>query len=470
MRKDWFVLRPLRALRLDDGRIHSAIAVLGELTEGINPAGPAPSADRVAALRKQLRAGFKAGRSFDSSTDVPRRSNLLLWVYLEDLASDETKRRIYPFTEEVAISILGSSSGHLRPDLRRLATLLYFSHFGEDRIPGLNWLANRLRDAWQHADPQKLDDAGLTWHSRASLLFYEDAPRKVARRWQNNVTVSQLAQHFSIPEASLFHRQLYEEVILKRVEDLPASATDTDLNQLVVAEKERIVRGGRTLGSLAVEILINRSINEFRSVVPKNWARILVHYACDPRTPSKEARHRWWGWAITYKRDMAIRALSWMSLEEFIKLLEDSLTKESERRQFPKRRDLLIKLFDKGLVIEARLVLPSRMRTQLHRNTIEAIQPSWHSGDENTSIVCLRCTDDVFLIEGTHSFSLRGFIGPDSFPVRRYWDTEPRFYHHTDFRVQESRCTVYQRHQGDYWVENFLNQLRRRHVEWNTGA
>lgn len=467
MNPDWFVLRPLRAPRLDHRHLNNAVEALAELTEGINPAGPAPSADRVEALRKRLRRGYAAGHSFDVSTDVPRRANLLLWLYLEDLASDSTRQRIPPISEAVAASILGPAGKLIRADLRRLATQLYFTHFDPVRIPCLSWLASRLSHAWHDADPERLDAAGLAWSTNAVSIFGQDAPDSVANHWHKGMTVTQLAQAWHIPEDGLFHRRLFESVILKRLRELPMSESDADLNELVIAEKAKIVWSGRELGAAAVEILINRSIAENNSLVPKDWAQLLVAYACDPRIPSQAERHRWWGWATSVQRDVAIRALSWMSLEEFIRLLEKSLVGTPQGYQFHDRRNLLEKLFKKGIVIEARLVIPQHMRGAVDKKTLETIQPSWLGGNQNTSFVCLRCIDNVFLIEGTHSFSLRGFVGADAFPIRRYWDSSPRVYGDTDFRVHETRCPIYQRHMGYRWVESFLDKLRQRRIEWN---
>jgi hypothetical protein len=71
------------------------------------------------------------------------------------------------------------------------------------------------------------------------------------------------------------------------------------------------------------------------------------------------------------------------------------------------------------------------------------------------------------LIEGTHSFSLRGFIGLDAFPIKGYWDAPARQYTVPQFRVSESFCQIYQKHQGTYWAWEFIQQLRRRRIEWD---
>jgi type 1 glutamine amidotransferase len=155
-----------------------------------------------------------------------------------------------------------------------------------------------------------------------------------------------------------------------------------------------------------------------------------------------------------------------MSLEEFIRLLEESLDGTPQGYQFPERRKFLEQLFRSGMVIDARLVIPNQMRSKIEKTTLQAIQPSWIVENQNTSFVCLRCIDDVFIIEGTHNFALRGFVGAHSFPIRGYWDAGPRAYRGVDFRVARISCPIWEPHQGA-WVEKFLNKLRYRHIEWD---
>jgi hypothetical protein len=231
-------------------------------------------------------------------------------------------------------------------------------------------------------------------------------------------------------------------------------------------EKDRVLASGLRLGAAAVQILVNRSQQENHSLVPNCWSDQLVTFACDPRIPNNDLQSRWWGWATSSEKDVAIRALSKISLEEFIRLLEKSLVGTPQGHQFPARRNLLQKLFEKGLVIDARLVISSRIYQGLNAKTREVLGPSWLGGSQDTSFVCLRCTDDVYLIEGTHSFSLRGFIGADSFPIKGYWNSAPHQYLDSQFRVHEGKCQLYQRHQGRYWAWEFIQQLRRRHIEW----
>jgi hypothetical protein len=251
--------------------------------------------------------------------------------------------------------------------------------------------------------PERLDAISKVWAENAQILFAPDALEKVAETWTPGTSVQNLADHFEIHEDSLFRENLFEELILSRLRKVPLNESDSELNELVIAEKERVLASGLRLGAASVRVLINRSQQENHSVVPDCWADQLVTFACDPRIPNSDMRSRWWGWATSYEKDLAIRALSKISLEEFIRLLEQSLEGTAQGRQFVARRRFLMKLFDMGLVIEARLVIPRNLYLSLNAKTREVLAPSWLSGSQDTSFVCLRCSDNVYLIEGTHS-------------------------------------------------------------------
>lgn len=468
MNPDIFNLRPIRSPRLESTMLQHAASRIGKLTEGWEGGGTTPSAGLVDEFRQRLRAGLLNGQSLEECTIGRRREWLLLSLYLNDLAGEESRAWLPSLDKNVAVSILGEDPRVLKRHLRRLATQLYFTHFGLKCLPCLEWLAETLRLAWRAADPERLDAAGLAWSAHADKLFCKMAPDEVAVYWQEGMTVSQLAKNFHIPEGNRvrFRDRLIEAVVLKRIREIELNSSDPSLNQIVVAEKDRILRTGMSLGAAAVQILVKRSQDENSSIVPENWSEQLVTFACDPRIPNSEMQARWWGWATSSEKDVAIRALSKLSLQAFIKLLEQSLRGTNAEHQFPARSKMLLDLFKIGKVIDARLIVHRDLNHRLDARTKNVLRPCWvGGGPQHTSFICLRCTDDVFLIEGTHSFALRGFVGPKSFPVNGFWNSAPKGYHDSEFRVTEAACPIYQRHQGD-WVWYFVNQLRQRQIEW----
>jgi hypothetical protein len=201
--------------------------------------------------------------------------------------------------------------------------------------------------------------------------------------------------------------------------------------------------------------------------VPNAWKQQIVTYACDPRIPSQTEQVRWWGWATTKQRNIALRALTELTLRKFIALLRVSLEGTAAEGQFEKRADMLIHIFELGKVIDARLLVHENVFHTLPSQTRQVLKPFKTSGgQQHTSFICLKCSNDLYLIEGTHSFALRGFVGENRFPIPTLWQSAPgAHFHDSRCRVPEHTCDIFQRHTGD-WVWNFNYKLRQRRIEW----
>lgn len=467
MNPDLFNLRPIRTPRLDGAMLQRAVSRIGKMTEGWEGDGTASFTGLLEDFRIRMREGLQEGKSFEECTNGRRREWLLLSLYLNDLGAEESREWLPPLDKDVVDSVLGQNPGKLKRHIRRLATQLYFTHYGRERLPCLESMCGMLESAWRSASREKLDPISKVWAEHAQILFAIDAPDKVAEWWKAGMSVRELADTFHIHEGGLFRERLLESLILSRLRSLPLKNNDLELNDLVISEKERKLNSGLCLGAAAVKILVGRSQRESASMVPDNWSEHLVTYACDPRIPNSEMQTRWWGWATSSEKDVAIRALSKLSLEAFIKLLEQSLRGTNAEHQFPARSKMLLNLFKIGKVIDARLIVHRDLNHRLDARTKNVLRPSWVSGGaQHTSFICLRCTNDVFLIEGTHSFALRGFVGPNSFPVRGFWSSVPKGYHDSELRVTETKCPIYQRHHTGDWIWDFLAQLRGRNIEW----
>jgi hypothetical protein len=452
---------------LDGVMLQKAVSRVVKLTEGWEGVGTASFASLLDGFRKRMRAGLLKGQPLEECTNGRRREWLLLSLYLNDLGAEESRTWLPPLDKDLAVFILGDDPEKLKKHLRRLATQLYFTHYGRERLPCLESLCWMLELAWRSASREKLDPVSRVWADHAHILFAMDAPDKVAERWKPGMSVRELADDLHIHKGGQFRERLLESLILSRLRKLPLANNDLELNDLVISEKDRKLGSSLPLGAAAVKILVHRSQMENSSMVPENWSEQLVTYACDPRIPNSEMQSRWWGWATSSEKDVAIRALSKLSLQAFIKLLEQSLRGTDAEHQFPARSRMLLNLFKIGKVIDARLIVHKDLNHRLDPRTRNVLRPSWVSGGpQHTSFICLRCTDDVFLIEGTHSFALRGFIGPNAFPVRAFWSSGPKGYHDSEFRVTQMNCPIYQRHHTGDWIWDFLSQLRRRHIEW----
>lgn len=466
MTQDIFHLRTIRAPSLDSALMQRAISRINNLTKVWDVGGTASFAGLLDEFRERFRAGVARGEPFEQCINERRREWLLLNLYLNDLGPEESRTWLPPLDDKIAVTILGEDPRGLKKHLRRLATQLYFTHYGLERLPCLESLCWILESAWSSAPRDELDQVSKVWAENASILFAMDAPDKVAERWQAGMSVNELADAFQIHQGGLFRERLLESLIMIRLKTLPISSNDQELNELVISEKGRKLKSALYLGAGAVQILVRRSQNENLSIVPENWSEQLVTYACDPRIPNTEMQARWWGWATSSEKDVAIKALSKLSLQAFIKLLEESLRGTDIEHQFPARSKFLLDLFKIGKVIDARLVVHSDLHYRLDARTRKVLQPSWvRGGAQHTSFICLRCTDNIYLIEGTHSFALRGFIGSKPFPLSGFWGSHPKGYQDSEFRVGAEKCAIYQRHIGD-WIWYFVQKLRGLQIPW----
>lgn len=464
---DFLNLRNIRTPQLDDVMLRRALKRMAGIPNSGDGSDGISFISLLDAFRARMRAGLLKGESLEQYTNSRRREWLLLTLYLNDLSGEESRAWLPPLDTRIANSILGENPLRMKRHLRRLATQLYFTHYGQERIPCLGVLCEMLKAAWRSVPREKLDPIAKIWAEHADILFDRDAPDKVAERWTPGISVQELADTFRIHQGGLFRERLLESLILSRLRTLPFGTNDPELNDLVVSEKDRKLKSTSPLGAAAVQILVHRSQRENTSMVPEDWSEHIVTYACDPRIPNSEMQQRWWGWATSSEKDVAIRALSKLSLQAFIKLLEQSLRGTNAAHQFPARSRMLLNLFKIGKVIDARLIVHKDLNYRLDVRTKNVLRPSWVSGGaQHTSFICLRCTDDVFLIEGTHSFALRGFVGSNSFPVKNFWNSAPMGYHDSELRVREKICQIYQRHHTGDWIWDFVSQLRKRHIEW----
>lgn len=455
-------LEPLKAQPLSMPLLEKEIRKLERITSHLSKVGSLDTPDQIAELRNKVRTGFNSGESLYACTLVPRRDSRLLTLYLLDLGADDDRKALPPFDKDLFNLILGDWDRDLKNNIRRQATLLYFTHFGIEKIPALNLLAGRLQNSWgMEFEDRLFDSASRAYRTHADILFDADAPSKVAGEWLPGESIDQLSERFGIPTDGEFRERLFEEVILERVRGASEDETGTELDSLVASSKERRFKSGYPLGAEAVRILIDRSVDEFQGIVPAGWREQIVTYSCDPRIPNASEQIKWWGWASSGEKDVAIRALSELTLEEFIKLLERSLIGTEKAHQFPERKRVLLMLFELGKVIEARLVVHQELYQAMGPRIRDVLRPSrTRGGRRQTSFICLRCTDDVFLIEGTHDFALRGFVGPNSFPITAFWSTAPKLYDDNQLRTKRDICDIYQiHHQGD-WAWDLNQQLR----------
>ena len=459
-----FALRPPRGPRLSGARSLASIKKIQKITPQSDIGSAGELEDRVEELRRRLQESLKSGASWLEVTNVPRREWTLLRLYTLHLGTAGASEWLCDFNDAVTESVLGTDGRQWHRSRRRDVTNLFFIQF--DRIAALNRISQMLIDAWKAEGGMPRDEISRIWKANSDVLFCSEGPDRVAAYWREGDGVDDLANRFAIPKTSLFRELLFQSVLLQRLRAIRLFEVNKELFREIEKSKETKFRNGRTLGSCAVEILVERVIREGKERWEPSWSKQLVPFACDPRTLNLAERQRWWGWASQEQRKAAVKALTGLNIKEFIRLLEDSLKETGNEHQFKRRSEFLLWMFSSGLIEDAKLVVHADLYGNIDNATKQSLQPSRSQGTgQRTSFVCLKCAGGISLIEGTHNFGLRGFQ-EGRFPIAKFWELAPRAFEDGALRVSENRCDIYQRHSGE-WESSFLDKLRSKlRIEW----
>jgi hypothetical protein len=419
--------------------------------------------NRKAILRERLIRCTSTGESFAQATDVVGRERLLLSIYLDELGKSGERLWLPPFDQQMAYQLLGGPGANLSSARRRQATNFFFIHF--DKIDGLPILCQRLQEAYQSADSFSVDKISV-WAAIRSLLFTTDGPVKIASNARRDESIDELRQRNALPSEGRFVEALRHVFLLESLTKCAFGSEPSTLDQIEQTRGES-APGSMRLGAAALQILVRRIVNE-GGRWPEGWQKWILRLGCDPRFGRASAEGtKWWSWATEAELRLAQQGVTGLTLRFFIEFLQRSLKGTDKEPQFEMRSRFLLGLFDANKIIDARLALNWSSLQRLdarYRDPWSIAQLS--ATNDDTSMIALRCTDDVFVIEGTHSFGLRSFHR--AFPVAGFWERSKKVYQDKDIRVSPSRCPIFVRHAaGGNWVETFINELRRQfHVEW----
>jgi hypothetical protein len=223
------------------------------------------------------------------------------------------------------------------------------------------------------------------------------------------------------------------------------------------------------MGAAALQIMVQRVAVEGGRRWIGEWSNWITRLGCDPRHGRATAEGAmWWGWATDDELRLAQQGITGQTLHFFIEFLRRSLQGTDKEPQFKLRSEFLLRLYEAGKIESARLALNWATYEHLDRKYRDVWSVSHLSQTtDDTSMICLKCTDDVFIIEGTHSFGLRMFH--KNFPIPNFWERPRQTYQDRELRISPSECPVFLRHDhSGNWVLGFFRHLRARfHVEWN---
>jgi hypothetical protein len=463
-----FTFKPLARLKIGEHLIQRGVK---ELDEKIKINGKSSGVhnfkNQLEALRERLRTRKKRNQSFEEASAVVGRERLLLQLYI-DPPSEESW--LPPFDIKIAESILGND-GSMWPSFRRgLAAQLFFTRFSQ--LPAMNVLAAKLQESYSREDTCN-SPIDRTWHKFASQLFASDGPERIAASALDGESLAELIERLQLSSKSIKNQQadylkcLKDVYLVSRLQRVPLGQGENVLKEFQQIKKDPY-QGGVAMGAKALQIILGRVQNESEGKWPGIWSQWIVSLGCDPRFGRDNADvAKWWGWASQKELILAQQGITGLTLKFFIEFLERSLDGTLKAEQFEARRDFLLQLFDARIINSARLVLnrtPLRGLDEKHRNIWSVARLDKTTDD--TSMICLECIDDIYIIEGTHSFGLRAFR--KRFPISDFWIHPRNIYEDKQLRISESKCDRYLRHDPHgKWREHFRSWIRSLHLEWN---
>lgn len=416
-------------------------------------------------LIRQLKNRNNTVKSFDQATDVLGRERLLLSIYMDHLGQQGRQNWLPDFDNKIAKSILGDDGRSWHGGRRRQVTLLYFTHF--DNIAALSFLCSRLIEAFSNTVFNETEQM-WPWHEHNKLVFDPTGPENIATRLKVGEDISKLMSRFAIPNQGRFTEQLRQHILLNKIKKVAFGESLPDFTEIEKHKNER-VSGNLFVGSAALKIMIQRVVQEGRGKWQGDWSNWIIRFGCDPRYGRSSAEGaKWWEWATDSEFRLAQQGVTGLTLRFFIEFLRKSLIGTPNERQFVHRSQFLLALFEADKICNARMVLNSYTLQHLpkefrDRGTVALLK----GAIDQTSMICLKCRDDVYIIEGTHNFRLRMFHR--QFPIKDFWDLPCDSYQNQALRISPNKCPVSLVHgYSGSWIYKFFNELSEKfHIYWN---
>jgi hypothetical protein len=235
--------------------------------------------------------------------------------------------------------------------------------------------------------------------------------------------------------------------------------------------------GGISLGAAALRIMTRRALKdggEWKGVWP-DW---ILQLGSDPALPpASDAFMQSWGCWLPTPHELACaqRALNRQTLEYFIQFLDESLRGTDGYHMYEQRAYFLRRLDDTQKIQRFRLILnesafrslPKEYRKQAHR-------VARHNGsNQQASLIVMECCDEVWIVEGTHSYALRAFhkVMPLKEILDVDADNEYKFSLFTQGPMHRDTCPgIFKQHMGNWlYGETGLMRLMRSYfrIEWS---
>lgn len=444
------------------GVIGTVRAIAARNLAKATPGGEAKALkDRKEKMKRRLMERGKAV-TFEQATNEVGRERILLSLYLEYAARSDADW-LDKFDENIASSVLGSNGREWHAGRRRQVTQLFFTHF--DRLPasGLSRLCARLVDAYDSMESEGQGPAAQ-WRQHRKLVFSPAGHQDVAGSAGANEKLPALMERFAIPSDGRFAECLRQMFLLSAVRDSPLGKEIPALAEIEALKTERASLS-QLMGAAALQIMVQRVAKEGGRKWSGDWSRWITRLGCDPRHGRATAEgSKWWGWATPDELRLAQQGITGLTLKFFIRFLDGTVNAS----QWENRSKFLMALFDAGKIDSARLALNWATYDRLDEQYRDVFSVAHLSQTtDQTSMICLKCVDDIYIIEGTHNFGLRMFHR--TFPIHNFWERPKMNYQDPELRISPAACPLFLPHdQGAQWVRKFFRHLRTHfHIEWS---
>ncbi len=304
-------------------------------------------------------------------------------------------------------------------------TQLFFARFDE---LGDTWsFAEFLREQFRLNADRKFSQTLALFAQHAETLFSIDGPAWVVEQARKDaLPLETIASRLGLPMESggRFFTKCKNIYYLAPLKELQVGQDHEVLRELVRKDiYESAYESDWLLGHKVVQVMVDRAAR--RQDMPENWLRVILSIAGDPRVSKGAVNYRHW-WAILgdkYVKQVR-QWLSGMDIELFLKVLEDHVEQSSDpdlKRMFPSRKRFLKGVFEKRLVKDARLFLGRRAQDYVRRHYRNKDIPAYSRVRHSSLSVIYLNIDGKYVVEGTHSFSLRIYGRlPRGNPIENY--------------------------------------------------
>ncbi len=291
---------------------------------------------------------------------------------------------------------------------------LYFTKFDIlSEFKDLEGVSNFIRISLAQMDILKGASTLGAYKEHAEVLFYSDGPsRFVSQVRKFNLDFDTLLAEYGLTGFAdgrfpKLCRYTYY------IETLNSIGIGDDHSVLTEVCKSDVYGApysdGKLLGHMVLETLIDRVTTQ---TISASWQSVILNIAGDPRVPKTNRRYQKW-WAVLGEERMA-KMRGWLSrldLELFLRVLEQSAKdgkNEDMERMFKPRKAFMEGLLHEGVVVESRLILSSQAKYYVYQNYRKEDLPEFADiRSTQTSVIYLRLKNNIHMIEGSHSFSLK---------------------------------------------------------------